>query len=62
MIDRLSATWRIVLRHVDAETEASRAALEQPGLDSGRSEYLRGRIAMAREVAALPERHMEDDD
>lgn len=60
-VDRLSATWLAVLRHLRDEIESARNELERPGLDPVRAEHLRGRIVMARELIALPDRDPAED-
>lgn len=50
-----SATWRAVKAWAEARLSASRAANEARGLDPQKTEFERGRIALAKELLRLPE-------
>lgn len=53
MIDAHSATWRELERQLLAGIEQDREALCWRGTPHDTSEYLRGRVALARELLAL---------
>lgn len=52
-IDPNSETWRAVRDHAQREIEVARERVETPRLDPIETEYLRGRIAVAKDILAL---------
>lgn len=53
MIDKQSETWRHVEEWSKREREICRDQLEQPGLEPGDTEFVRGRIAALNELRNL---------
>ena len=49
-IDAYTDTWRAVVAKVNEMIEAGRSRLEQHDQNYGESQFLRGRIAAAREI------------
>lgn len=61
MIDVHSATWRAVAKHLADAAAVSRDELERFGTDPAKSDWLRGRLALAAEILALPQREPEEE-
>ena len=59
MIDQSSGVWQAVVTLVGDRIEEMQAQLEIEGVSVERTENLRGRIAFAREVLALPSSDMQ---
>lgn len=55
MIDRHCETWRDVAAWAEPRLAAARAELESPNTDDARARYLRGRIAILKDLLALPD-------
>jgi len=59
VIDQSSGVWQAVVTLVGDRIEEMQAQLEIEGVSVERTENLRGRIAFAREVLALPSSDMQ---
>ena len=59
MIDQSSGVWQAAVTRVGERIEEMQAQLEIEGMPVERTENLRGRIAFAREVLALPSSDMQ---
>lgn len=58
-IDPHSFTWAAVKHKAQAEIDQAQETLEKRNIEQRDSDFLRGRIALAREILELPEQDSE---
>lgn len=61
MIDVHSGTWRALAKELAGEIATARDELERFGTEPAKADWLRGRIALANEILAIPQRAPEEE-